>query len=161
MCKSAHPDTSLSFNRKRKNILLLSTRKSLSTQKRCIRCATEVLTSNFPAHKVRQSFTTHNAIIHMSVSVVSNGSSNQTPPPTISVVSDESSNQIPSPPTRNQLNFLKLRGVPIFQLRKPNQATSKTQISSNSTKTNQDSSRVRANNRSTRKLPKFPDCIVS
>ena len=95
------------------------------------------------------------------VSVVSNGSSNQAPPPTISVVANKTSNQTPSPPTRNQLNFLKLRGVPIFQFRKPNQATSKTQISANSIETSQDSSRVRTNNRSARKLPKFPGCIVS
>ena len=95
------------------------------------------------------------------VSVVTNGSSNQATPLTTSVVTNESSNQIPSPPARNQSNFLKLRGVPIFQFRKPNQATSKTQISANPIETSQDSSRVRANNRSARKLPKFPGCIVS
>ena len=79
----------------------------------------------------------------------------------VSVVANGSFNQVPSPPTRNHLSLLKLRRVPIFQFRKPNQATSKTQTSSNSTKTDQDSSRVRANNRSARKLPKFPGCIVS
>ena len=79
----------------------------------------------------------------------------------VSVVTNGSSNQIPPPPARNQLNFPKLRGVPIFQFRRPNQATSKTQTSSNPTETNQDSSRVRDYNRSARKLPKFPGCIVS
>ena len=32
--------------------------------RRCIRCATEALTSNYPAHKATQLFTTRDAIIH-------------------------------------------------------------------------------------------------